>query len=264
MSNWGIPRSLRMMQGVGAQITRLGGTNCHELRINAPLAAKHNNQRDGTHCHAILRGRMAYEPNTLGGGCPFQAPLFLDRQTAVEHAHIVGGFRLEWSMVTVPGICKRMVSSRRNVFVALARGVADGLGIELLEVHRGAVKSLQGEVFEDDATLENSPAALFDAVMCSDGELALQALAKDGQSLDFMKDQYRHGNAMLVLRRASLMPEKAEMSKTLGSGAMDPRIVTGALDACGATSKALLAAIGNSRHAERECNSCRIGVGWAR
>ena len=55
------------------QITRLGGANFHEIPINAPLAAVHNNQRDGMHRQAIPRGRVAYEPNSLGGGCPFQA-----------------------------------------------------------------------------------------------------------------------------------------------------------------------------------------------
>ena len=33
----------------------------------------HNNQRDGLHRQAIPRGRVAYEPNSLAGGCPFQA-----------------------------------------------------------------------------------------------------------------------------------------------------------------------------------------------
>ena len=33
----------------------------------------HNNQRDGMHRQAINRGRVAYEPNSLAGGCPFQA-----------------------------------------------------------------------------------------------------------------------------------------------------------------------------------------------
>ena len=42
-------------------------------RSTAPLAAVHNNQRDGMHRQAIARGRVAYEPNSLGGGCPFQA-----------------------------------------------------------------------------------------------------------------------------------------------------------------------------------------------
>ncbi len=55
------------------QISRLGGPNFHEIPINAPIAPVHNNQRDGVHRRAIPRGRVAYEPNSLGGGCPYQA-----------------------------------------------------------------------------------------------------------------------------------------------------------------------------------------------
>ena len=54
------------------QLLRLGGPNFHEIPINAPIAQAHNNQRDGFHRQAIHRGRVAYEPNSLGGGCPFQ------------------------------------------------------------------------------------------------------------------------------------------------------------------------------------------------
>ena len=63
----------RIHSYVDTQLTRLGGPNFHEIPINAPLAPVHNNQRDGLHRQAIHRGRVAYEPNSLGGGCPFQA-----------------------------------------------------------------------------------------------------------------------------------------------------------------------------------------------
>ena len=63
----------RIHSYVDTQITRLGGPNFHEIPINAPVAQVHNNQRDGMHRQAIPRGRVAYEPNSLGGGCPFQA-----------------------------------------------------------------------------------------------------------------------------------------------------------------------------------------------
>ena len=63
----------RIHSYVDTQITRLGGPNFHEIPINAPVAQVHNNQRDGMHRQAIQRGRVAYEPNSLGGGCPFQA-----------------------------------------------------------------------------------------------------------------------------------------------------------------------------------------------
>ena len=63
----------RIHSYVDTQISRLGGPNFHEIPINAPVAQVHNNQRDGMHRQAINRGRVAYEPNSLGGGCPFQA-----------------------------------------------------------------------------------------------------------------------------------------------------------------------------------------------
>ncbi len=63
----------RIHSYVDTQISRLGGPNFHEIPINAPLAPVQNNQRDGMHRQAIHRGRVAYEPNSLAGGCPFQA-----------------------------------------------------------------------------------------------------------------------------------------------------------------------------------------------
>ncbi len=156
----------RIHSYVDTQLTRLGGPNFHEIPINASIAPVHNNQRDGLHRQAIARGRVAYEPNSLGGGCPFQAgaagfvsfpkaiepdnapvdkvrgrpekfaehysqaTLFFDSQTPQEQAHIIGGFRFELSKVTVPAIRERMVSSLRNVSQALAAAVAAGLGID--------------------------------------------------------------------------------------------------------------------------------------
>ena len=63
----------RIHSYVDTQLLRLGGPNFHEIPINAPVVEVHNNQRDGFHRHTIHRGRVAYEPNSLGGGCPFQA-----------------------------------------------------------------------------------------------------------------------------------------------------------------------------------------------
>jgi catalase len=144
------------------QLSRLGGPNFHELPINAPIAQAHNNQRDGIHRQAIPRGRVAYEPNSLGGGCPFQAgmrgfttfpaPVFEDKirgkpekfadhysqatlfwnsQTQVEKNHIIAAFRFELTRVQVQAIRERVLSLLANVADELAQGVAGGLGIAL-------------------------------------------------------------------------------------------------------------------------------------
>ena len=156
----------RIHSYLDTQISRLGGVNFHEIPINAPVAQVHNNQRDGQHRQAIHRGRVSYEPNSLGGGCPFQAgaqqgfmsfparmdaqeehakvrgkpekfadhytqaTLFYESQSAVEQAHIAAAFRFELSKLTVPAIRERMVSSLCNVSDSLAHAVADGLGMD--------------------------------------------------------------------------------------------------------------------------------------
>jgi len=150
------------------QLSRLGGPNFHEIPINAPIAQVHNNQRDGIHRQAIHRGAVAYEPNSLAGGCPFQAGaahgfmtvparlrardehakvrakpelfadhytqarLFYESQSQPEQAHIAAAFAFELSKVTVPAVRERMVASLRNASDALARAVADKLGIAQL------------------------------------------------------------------------------------------------------------------------------------
>jgi len=155
----------RIHSYMDTQISRLGGANFHEIPINAPVAQAHNNQRDGMHRQAIHRGRVAYEPNSLAGGCPFQAgqagfvsyapptdpepskvrgnpekfadhytqaTLFWNSQTPIEQAHIANAFIFELTRVEVPAIRERMVAGLLHVDHTLAEAVADGLGISPL------------------------------------------------------------------------------------------------------------------------------------
>jgi catalase len=155
----------RIHSYVDTQISRLGGPNFHEIPINAPVAPVHNNQRDGMHRQAIHRGRVSYEPNSLGGGCPFQAgkmgfvsfpeprdatdhkvrgkaerfadhytqaTLFWNSQTDVEKTHIINAFRFELSKVQTPAVRERMVAGLMHVANELADAVAAGLGLREL------------------------------------------------------------------------------------------------------------------------------------
>jgi catalase len=63
----------RLFSYTDTQLIRLGGPNFHEIPINRPIAPVHNNQRDGFMRQTVNRGQTSYEPNTLKGGCPFQA-----------------------------------------------------------------------------------------------------------------------------------------------------------------------------------------------
>ena len=63
----------RLFSYLDTQLIRLGGPNFHEIPINRSTAPVHNNQRDGFMRQTINQSKAAYDPNTLGGGCPFQA-----------------------------------------------------------------------------------------------------------------------------------------------------------------------------------------------
>lgn len=287
----------RIHSYVDTQISRLGGPNFHEIPINRPLHPIHNNQRDGMHRQTINRGRVSYEPNSLSGGCPFQAgtagfvsfpeeisapeqrikpekfsehfyqaTLFYNSQTDFEKEHIIKAFAFELSKVTVPAVRKRVVSMLLNVSEELARGVAEGLGMPLPErmpsarlvntkpevtrseklsltafpsrtgirarqiaivvgaqsdaeqvvsiserlIAEGAIVRLvaphvglqagSGDYLLDaDASFENHPGYLFDAVVVADGEAGLSQLARDDMALEFVADQYRHYKPILAL-----------------------------------------------------------------
>ena len=339
-----------LMQGrihsyVDTQLTRLGGPNFHEIPINAPIAPIYNNQRDGFHRQAIARGRVAYEPNSLAGGCPFQrgamggftsfpdptpedkvrgkpekfaehysqAGLFFRSQTPVEQAHIVRGFRFELSKVQTPAIRRRMLANLANVDMDLAKLVAHGLGMEVpqpspvlvkpprktldpspplslmarpgdgsiatrsvailaaagvdgegaMAVHKalvekgavprivaarlGPVESVNGDPLEADATFENMPSCLFDAVVIPDGELSSQALCALGQAVEFVKDQYRHCKAMLALGSGRALLEKA----TIPLDGDDPALILAAGGKAEKGARDFMAAVARHRNWDR-------------
>ncbi len=154
----------RLFSYFDTQLLRLGGPNSNEIPINRPLAEVHSLQRDGLMRQQINEGRVAYEPNTLGGGCPFQTamkdggfrtfpraleggkvrgargPKFFDHftqarmffisQSEPEQQHIVDAYTFELSKVTVPAVRDRMVGVLGLIHDGLARQVASGLGLK--------------------------------------------------------------------------------------------------------------------------------------
>jgi catalase len=120
----------------------------------------------------------------------------------------------------------------------------------LLGSRLGTVASGEGRKFEVDATLENSPAVLFDAVALPDGTKAIETLLKDGHTMEFLKDQYRHCKTILALGTSSVLLTKAGIATTLPSGAKEPGILV--LGTEGLNAKAFIAAIAKHRHPVRD------------
>ncbi|MBS7231530.1 catalase [Flavobacterium psychroterrae] len=151
----------RLFSYTDTQLSRLGSPNFHEIPINRSVAPVHNNQRDGHMRQEINVGRVSYHPNSLGGGCPYQAKiseggfssfeeridahkirersesfndhfgqakLFFNSQTATEKSHIVKALRFELGKVETTAIRLRMLGLLSQVDTELAEKVAIGLG----------------------------------------------------------------------------------------------------------------------------------------
>lgn len=154
----------RLFSYTDTQLIRLGGPNFHEIPINRPVAPLHNNQRDGFMRQTVNRGQTSYEPNSLRGGCPFQAgvdmggftsfaeridaqkirarsasffdhfsqaTLFYNSQSEPEKQHIIRALRFELGKVETPPIRERMLALLAQVDKDLAASVAEGLGAKI-------------------------------------------------------------------------------------------------------------------------------------
>ena len=154
----------RLFSYTDTQLSRLGSPNFHEIPINRSISPTHNNQRDGHMRQEIATGRVSYHPNSLGGGCPFQAKieqggfvsfneridaqkvrersesfsdhfsqatLFYKSQTQVEQGHIIKALRFELGKVETEAIRLRMLGLLSQIDKTLASKVAEGLGMEV-------------------------------------------------------------------------------------------------------------------------------------
>jgi catalase len=154
----------RLFSYTDTQLSRLGSPNFHEIPINRSVAPVHNNQRDAHMRQTINQGRVSYEPNTLGGGCPMQAgrdlggfvshaekidaqkvrarsqsffdhfsqaALFFNSQSDTEKGHIINALRFELGKVETIAIRERMLFMLAQIDKTLATGVATGLGLRV-------------------------------------------------------------------------------------------------------------------------------------
>jgi len=157
----------RLFSYTDTQLSRLGSPNFHEIPINRSVNTVHNNQREGHMRQMINQGQSSYHPNTLGGGCPYQAmmreggftsfeeridskkirarsksffdhysqaTLFYNSQSEPEKNHIINALRFELGKLEHPEIRERVVGLLRLIDKSLAQQVADGLGITSINV----------------------------------------------------------------------------------------------------------------------------------
>ncbi len=85
----------------------------------------------------------------------------------------------------------------------------------------GSVLSSDGQEIIADASFENAPGFLFDAMVAADGGAAAATLVQDGQAIEFLKDQYRHCKPILIIGDAQTLLDKAGIPQSLPSGDVD-------------------------------------------
>ena len=163
-----------------------------------------------------------------------EATLFYAGQTAVEKAHIVGGFRFELSKLTVPAIRQLVIAPRI-----------------------GALKTADGHALQAEGAFANSVAVQFDAVVLPAGEAGVALLARHAQTQELVTLQHRHGKTILALGSAQVLLDQAGIHTTLPSGDDDPGIVRAARRDLDSALAAFIAAVGKHRHPQREADPPR-------
>ena len=125
----------------------------------------------------------------------------------------------------------------------------------------GRVEGSDGDSIEVETTVEAMPSVLWDAVVLPSGAAAQPAFQASGGLLEFVKDQYRHCKAMLVLGESSQLVQAAGIPlPDAADGALDPGLVVvdGTEDALASATTSFLAAVARHRHYERETDPPRV------
>jgi catalase len=100
--------------------------------------------------------------------------------------------------------------SRQADITALAGAlVTQGAMARLVGPHLGLLDSEEGGVIDADASLENEPGVLFDALVVVSGADAVNALARDVRALEHVRDAYRHGKPLLFVGGARAVLDAA-------------------------------------------------------
>jgi catalase len=213
----------RLFSYLDTQLIRLGGPNFAQIPVNRPVCPVHNNQRDGFMRMDRPTGRVNYEPNSLGGGCPMQSPdkmrafmsyaqqvsgpkvrerspsfadhysqatLFWNSQTDIEKDHLVEAAHFELGKVSSREVQERMIQHFNHIDNELAVRAARGIGLEepaaVGENHGRVSKALSMEL----NTLR-SPKTRKVAVLVADGS--------DGAQLETIRSAFEEAGVMPMI-----------------------------------------------------------------
>jgi catalase len=181
------------------QLTRLGGPNFDQIPINRPHSPVNTTQRDGFGQQAIFEGVAAYNPNSLGGGCPFpagaqglvmvprnvtgklqrkrpvsfgdhfsQATLFWNSMSDPERDHIVAAFSFELGKCLSAEVKERNVANLAYVDATLASRVAGNLGLRAPRARQNVEKVGKSATLSLLSSPSDSIAGKVIGILCAD------------------------------------------------------------------------------------------------
>ena len=122
----------------------------------------------------------------------------------------------------------------------------------------GTFKTLQGKTIEADASMENTPPVVFDAVVLPDGADAVTALARIGNTSEFIVNTYRHCKTLLVLGASTALTDKVGLPAALEDGSADPGVLFAQGSEAGSVAASFIAALALHRHMARDQDPPRI------
>ncbi|WP_028241079.1 catalase HPII [Stutzerimonas azotifigens] len=273
----------RLFSYTDTQLLRLGGPNFHEIPINRPVAPLHNNQRDAFHRQTIHKGRAPYEPNSIDGGWPKEAPpaasgggfesyperveghkirnrsesfgdhfsqatLFWNSMSAPEKEHIIGAYTFELGKVERIFIRERQVNEiLANIDLELARRVAENLGLPAPTAPSRPTKAPTPAASPALSLLNRLTGTIRSrkvAILVADGV--------DGQAVDAFKRKLAEQGAMAKLIGPSPAPVTTADGQTLVTDAAMDGMPSIAFDAVfvpgGAQSVEAMSGSGEAKH----------------
>ena len=130
--------------------------------------------------------------------------------------------------------------------------VAAGAVPRLVGARLGTYLGVAGEKFAADATMENSPGFLFDALVLPDGADAVASLDADAHTLEFLRDQYWHCKTILAFGASEALLAEAQIPLTLPDGSADAGLILADAANADEAIAGFIAALGLHRHFARE------------
>jgi catalase len=134
--------------------------------------------------------------------------------------------------------------------------VTQGAVPRFVGVRLGTVTDGSGNPIEIEATFENMPAVVFDALVLPDGDLA--GLQADARVHEFVQLQYRHCKTILAIGASTMLLAACgiPVGEEAGTVPADPGLLTGKADA--ATIGAFIEAMGAHRHPARDVDPPQV------